>query len=82
MVQNNETFDLQFGNSTIRVEQILIPGQTFFRVLFSNQIPELKLLRATAAGGGKFWTSIPEGRQELAEQVGPIIESYYQSKST
>ena len=82
MVQNNETFDLQFGNSTIRVEQILLPGQTFFRVLFSNQIPELKLLRATDAGGEKFWTSIPEGRQELAKQVGPIIESYYLSKTT
>ena len=81
MVQENETFDLEFGNSTIRVEEIKIPGQTFFKVDFSNQIPQLKLLRATDAGGKKFWTSIPEGRQKLAEQVGPVIENYYRSKS-
>jgi len=79
-MQQNETFDLEFGNSTIRVEQIQIPGQTFFRVLFSNQIPELKLLRATNASQQKFWTSVPEGRQELAEQVGSLIENYYRSK--
>jgi hypothetical protein len=81
MVQTNETFDLEFGSTTIRVEQIQLPGQTFFRVVFSNEIPELKLLRATAAGGDKFWTSIPEGRQKLAEQVGPVIEEHYRSKT-
>ena len=80
MVEQNETFDLEFGNTTIRVEQIQIPGQTFFRVIFSNQIPELRLLRATNATDEKFWTSVPEGRQQLAEQVGPLIENYYRSK--
>ena len=81
MVEQNETFDVEFGKATIRVEQIQIPGQTFFRVIFSNQIPELKLLRATNAAQEKFWTSIPEGRQHLAEQVGPLIENYYRSKT-
>jgi len=81
MVQENETFDLEFGNSTIRVEEIKIPGQTFFRIKFSNQIPELKMLRATNAEQQKFWTSIPEGRQKLAEQIGPLIENHYRSKS-
>ncbi len=80
MVQQNETFDLEFGNNTIRVEEIKIPGQTFFRVVFSNQIPELRLLRATNAEQEKFWTSVPEGRQKLAEQVGPLIEKYYREK--
>jgi len=71
---------LEFGNNTISVEQIQIPGQKFFRVVFSNQIPELRLLRATNSEQKKFWTSIPEGRQKLAEQIGPLIEQYYLAK--
>lgn len=80
MKVQNEIFDLEFGIATIRVEQIQIPGQTFFRVSFSNEIPPLTLLRATNAKGEKFWTSIPEGRQKLAEQIGPLIEKHYRSK--
>ena len=79
MVEQNEIFDLAFGNSTIRVEQIQIPGQTFFRVNFSNQIPQLALLRATDANGARFWTSIPEGRQKEAEGVGRLIEEYFKT---
>jgi len=80
MIQGNETFDLQFGDNIIRVEQIQIPGQTFFRIIFPNQVPELRILRALDINKEKFWTSVPEGRQELAEQIGPLIEKYYRSK--
>ena len=76
----NLIFDLEFGIATIRVEEIKIPGQTFFKVDFSNQIPPLTLLRATNIKEEKFWTSVPEGRQKLAEEIGPLIESYYRSK--
>jgi len=80
MDSQNLKFDLEFGIATIRVEEIRIPGQTFFRVSFSNEIPDLTLLRATNAKDEKFWTSIPEGRQKLAEEIGPMIEKYYRSK--
>ncbi len=43
-----------------------------------NQMNQQKA--ATNANNEKFWTSIPEGRQELAQQVGPLIENYYRSK--
>ena len=81
MVTDNEIFDLEFGAIQIRVEEIRIPGQTFFRVNFSNEIPQLTLLRATNANDEKFWTSVPEGWQKLAEQIGPLIEHYYRSKN-
>jgi hypothetical protein len=80
MDSQNLIFDLEYCLSTIRVEEIMIPGQTFFRVNFSNEIPELTLLRATNIKDEKFWTSIPEGRQKLAEEIGPLIEKYYRSK--
>ncbi len=81
MVQQNEIFDLEFGTGKIRVERFEIPEQTFFKVEFSNGIPSLTLLRATRINDEKFWTSVPEGRQKLAEQVGPLIQEYYLSKT-
>lgn len=80
MDSQNLIFDLEFGISTIRVEEIKIPGQTFFKVDFSNEIPTLTLLRATNINDEKFWTSIPEGRQNLAKEIGLLIENYYRSK--
>ncbi|MES2429291.1 MAG: hypothetical protein V4556_00040 [Bacteroidota bacterium] len=77
---DNEIFDLEFGVNTIRVERLEIPGQTFFRVNFSNKIPTLNLLRATNSQNEKFWTSVPEGRLVLAQQIGLLIEQYYRSK--
>lgn len=29
--------------------------------------------------GKKFWTSVPEGRQELAEEVGRLVALYVKS---
>ena len=33
----------------------------------------LVLVRASDANSGRFWTSVPEGRQELAQRIGPLI---------
>jgi len=79
MENQNEIFDLEYENSPAKVERIQIPGQTFFRVNFSNGTPPLTLLRATDANQSKFWTSIPEGRQQLAERIGLLIEHRYRS---
>ena len=80
MSDKPETFELDFGVNRIRIEEVRIPSQTLFRVNFSNSIPPLTLLRATNAEQKRFWTSMPEGRQKLAEQIGPLIETYYRSK--
>lgn len=41
----NEIFDLKFGVNTIRVQHLELPGQTFFKVNFSNETPSLTLLK-------------------------------------
>jgi hypothetical protein len=40
------------------------------------------LIVTKAAGTeiGKFWTSIPEGRQEEADEVGELITEYLRDK--
>jgi hypothetical protein len=47
-------------------------------IRFEGATPPFMLTRATQEKGGHFWTSIPEGRQEEAEKIGPKITTYYQ----
>ena len=80
MSELNERFTLEFENATISVEQIQMPGQVFFKVVFPDNRAPLTLLRAMNANQVKFWTSMPQGRQKLAEDIGPHIEQFYRNK--
>jgi hypothetical protein len=46
-------------------------------VRFEGSNPPLMLTMATQEKGGHFWTSIPEGRQQEAERIGPLITAHY-----
>lgn len=50
--------------------------QVLYRVLSADQQLAFFLTRAQDAEGSFFWTSIPEGRQQLAEEIGVLIEAY------
>ena len=75
----NEVFSVDFNANKLNIEEVTVPGQTFFKIRFPND-KVLIILRATNIDGAKFWTSVPEGNQKTAEQVGPLIEQYYRSK--
>jgi hypothetical protein len=72
----SETFEIIYKEQNLPVERIDINKIVFFRVGLIGKSP-LMLTRAEKEGGGKFWTSVPEGRQVEAEQIGPLIEAYY-----
>lgn len=50
-------------------------------VRFADRTPPLMLTVAMQEKGRHFWTSVPEGRQSEAEQIGPMITAYYKSLS-
>ncbi len=51
--------------------------ELIFRIQFAyNQAP-LVITRAVHANANHFWTSIPEGRQKEAEEIGPLISEYF-----
>lgn len=80
MIVEEDKFTLESNGVTLKVERLNLPGQTTFRVVFSSPRKPLIISRATNANAVKFWTSIPEGRQQEAEGVGRLIEQYFQFK--
>jgi hypothetical protein len=73
-------FELELNGVKMSVLEINLPGYTAFRVTFSSPRPPIVVARATDFNAGKFWTSIPEGRQREAEGVGKLIEDYIKAK--
>lgn len=81
MFDNGEDiFTITYKNTKMEVERLALPNYTAFRVTFSSERMALVVARATNANASKFWTSIPEGRQQEAEGMGKLIEEYFQSK--
>ncbi len=78
-MENND-FEIEYKEGLLKVETIHLPGQVLFRVSFSNGLPPLVLCKATDFNMAGFWTSVPEGRQPLAAETGPLIEQYFLSK--
>jgi len=77
---NNEIFYLDHETGRLKVETINLPGQVLFRVNFPDSNPPVIICRATDINQSKFWTSIPEGRQKFALEIGPLIEIYFRAK--
>ncbi|HXS55658.1 MAG TPA: hypothetical protein VN726_06015 [Hanamia sp.] len=72
-------FEISYREEKIKVQRHSIGSQTIFRIVFSNKTP-LVITRATHENAYRFWTSIPEGRQREAEEIGKLIEEFYKTK--
>ena len=77
MEKNQDNFELDFKDRKIQVRRHSIGAQVIFRVVFSNKATPLVVTRAVHSNAYKFWTSIPEGRQKEAEEVGALISEYF-----
>jgi len=69
-------FEISHLGSKMQVERLKLPGHSAFRVTFQDGRKPLVLARASNSESTKFWTSIPEGRQKEADEVGGLIEGY------
>jgi hypothetical protein len=79
MPQGQEQFEIVLNEMTVPVQEFHMQGQSFFRVMIPGK-PPLTILRANHQEGHKFWTSVPEGKQALAESIGPLIEKHFRTK--
>ena len=77
MDQNQNSFELDYEGSKIRVQRHLIEKQTIYRVSFSDRRAPLVLTHASGTDIGRHWTSIPEGRLKEAQEIGSLIEEFY-----
>lgn len=79
MEKDQNNFALDFKEGKINVQRHSIGGQTLFKINFSDKRNPLIVTRVLHANAHRFWTSIPEGRQKEAEEVGPLISEYYKT---
>lgn len=74
-------FQLIWRNKELEVLPKKVGGGWVYIIRFPDRTPVLMLTYATKEKGGHFWTSVPEGRQGEAEQIGPMITEHYRVSS-
>ena len=75
-MNNPKQFEVELNGQTVRVSDHTIKSARVFHVVYPNRKPDLNITIAEDKDGVKFWTSVPEGRQEEAEFAGKVIASY------
>lgn len=69
-------FEADINGLTVRVSVHTIKSARVFHIVYPNHLKPLNITVAENTDGEKFWTSVPEGRQEEAEFAGKVIAAY------
>ena len=78
MYQDSEKFEVIYKEKPLKIQVVSVGGQTLYKVSFEDK-PGLFITIAKHFNALKFWTSVPEGKQQLEEELGTLIEQYYKS---
>lgn len=73
-------FDIEYKGLTAKVKQIGYDENRIFNVTFSDKRKPLIITVSVKRDGTKWWTSVPQGRQIEAEEVGKLIAIYIRAK--
>ncbi|MES2826706.1 MAG: hypothetical protein V4687_01060 [Bacteroidota bacterium] len=73
-------FELTFEGRPIVVNEFELGSKRVFRIHFKGWRKELNITVGLGIRDQKFWTSIPQGRQAEAEQIGKLIGDYIRAK--
>ncbi len=65
---------VEYHGTRVLVRQITIAGSIVYHMLFADNRKPLVATIANKRNGSPFWTSVPEGRQQEAEELGALIE--------
>lgn len=75
MPASEEKFEILYNDKNVLIQVVRNAGQTVYIAKIEGSAP-LFLTRAKNAEGAHFWTSVPEGRQKQAEEIGRLIQEY------
>lgn len=73
-------FDIEYEGIAATVTEHYLQEMRVFHILFSNNRKPLVIAVAEAPGGKKWWTSVPQGRQKEAEEVGKLVANHIRTK--
>jgi len=76
MQNTGEDFTIDYNNNQLKVETFKLAQQVIYRLIFTDGKTPLFITKASTRDQAAFWTSVPEGRQKLAEEIGPLIDQY------
>ena len=79
MDKGPDIFELGLKYNTIKVRRHLIGTQFIFRIVFMDKRLPMVITRASNSIADNFWTSVPEGRQKEAEEIGILISEYFKT---
>lgn len=77
MAATGDVFEIIFNDQSVPVRELSISGRPMFLIPMLDGKP-LVITTATSAEGQVFWTSVPEGKQVLAQAIGKLIEAHFQ----
>lgn len=72
------SFTIDNGGQTLHIQPHKAGGITVFAVRFPDDRQPLVITLTRGEMLPASWTSIPEGRQTEAEEIGPLITAHYQ----
>jgi len=73
-------YKIDYDGYVLSVTEAVIEGTRVFHVEFSIKVKPVNLVVVDNGKGFRFWTTIPEGRQAVADEIGPVIGRYYYDK--
>lgn len=76
MLPSNTTFSIVYHEKPVQVKVVPHSSGPLYMASGEN-IPTVCIHRATNFEGQLFWTSIPEGKQKLAEAIGQLIDEHF-----
>lgn len=69
------TFEITLNSEPVQVREFQLGKQQVFHVLLSRSKP-ISLTLAKGTDKNLFWTSIPQGRQGEAEEIGRVLDEF------
>jgi hypothetical protein len=73
-------FEIGSGGVHIKVSEHEISGERIFHLEFSDKRKPLNITVGGVRPKERFLTSIPQGRQDKAEELGRLIAQYIRRK--
>jgi superfamily I DNA/RNA helicase len=73
-------FQIVYQGNTANVTEAEIKERRVFYVQFTDARKPLTITVGEDRKEVKFWTSIPQGRQTEAEEIGKLIAAYIRSR--
>jgi hypothetical protein len=74
-------FEIEYQGNQVTVTEAEIDDRRVFHIQLAGQRKRLIVTVAEDRQQVKFWTSLPQGRQQEAEEVGKLIATYIRSKA-